>query len=360
MNRCHALPAGPIFFAERDILVTTPAPKAPSTIATWSATITRALDARGVDGQHVCREAGIDPNVFQDSGARVPRHALTRLWRLAVEATGDPCFGLTVARHATQTTFHALGYAVLASTTLREAFERMIRYRRIIGDIVEFALIDDGDLSRFVIDVSAQPGVPHEAVDAIAAICIRQARLLRADPRFQPLSVRLQRPQPPDAEPFAQLFRAPVSFAQSMNAIDFARRDVDERLPAGNAELARQNDEIAVRYLARLEKARVSSRVQQALLEALPNGAPTKEVIARKLAMSPRNLQRHLADEGTSFKILLNQARIDLARNYIEEGRLSVTEIAFVLGFADTSTFSRAFKRWTGVSPRQYADRPRT
>lgn len=329
-----------------------------ATIASWSATIVRALDAQGIDGNEVARNAGIDPCALHDPGARVPRQALTRLWRLAVEATGDFCFGLTVARHTTQTTFHALGYAVLASTTLREAFQRMIRYRRIIGDILEFALVDDGECCRLVIDVSAQPGaVPYEAVDAIAAVCIRQARLLRADPRFQPLSVQLQRPEPGDAEPFRQLFRCEVSFSQPMNAIDFTRQDVDRRLPAGNAELARHNEEIIVRYLASLEKARVSSRAQQALLEALPDGAPTKEAIARKLAMSPRNLQRHLADEGTSFKTLLNDARIHLARSYIEEGRLSVTEIAFVLGFADTSTFSRAFKRWTGKSPRQFGQR---
>jgi AraC-like DNA-binding protein len=73
--------------------------------------------------------------------------------------------------------------------------------------------------------------------------------------------------------------------------------------------------------------------------------------------MSARNLQRHLAEEGTSFKELLTEARVTLGRNYVGEGRLSVTEIAFVLGFADTSTFSRAFKRWTGMSPREYASK---
>jgi AraC-like DNA-binding protein len=144
-----------------------------------------------------------------------------------------------------------------------------------------------------------------------------------------------------------------------VNAIELTRADVEDRLPAGNAELARENDQVLVRYLARLEGARVSSRVQQALLEALPDGAPSKPAIARVLGMSARNLQRHLADEGTSFKALLEEARVALARNYVDEGRLSVTEIAFVLGFADTSTFSRAFKRWTGRSPREYAARGR-
>lgn len=112
-----------------------------------------------------------------------------------------------------------------------------------------------------------------------------------------------------------------------------------------------------VRYLARRDGSRLSSRVQHALLDALPDGAPSKPAIARALGMSARNLQRHLAEEGTSFKALLNEARVSLAGHYVEEGRLSVTAVAFVLGFADTSTFSRAFKRWTGLSPRDYAAR---
>jgi AraC-like DNA-binding protein len=149
-----------------------------------------------------------------------------------------------------------------------------------------------------------------------------------------------------------------VHFEQPINALEFARADLEDRLPSGNAELARGNDEVLMRYLARLEQSRVSSRVQQALLEALPDGAPSKTAIARGLGMSARNLQRHLADEGTSFKVLLTEARVSLARTYVEQRRLSVTEIAFVLGFADTSTFSRAFKRWTGQSPRGYASRP--
>jgi AraC-like DNA-binding protein len=327
----------------------------PSTIGSWSAAIVRALDAQGVDGGQLARAAGIDPAALQEPDTRVSRVALTRLWQLAVEATGDPCFGLTAARHVTQTTFHALGYAVLASTTLREAFERIVRYRRLIGDVVQLDLVEAGDRYRFVIDVSAPPGAPYEAVDAIAAVSLQQARLLRDDPRFAPLSVALERPQPPDPEPFQRVFRAPLRFGQAGNSVEYARADFEARLPSGNAELARQNDAILVRYLARLEAAGLSGRVQHELLQTLPDGAPTKAALARRLAMSPRTLQRRLTQEGTSFKALLNDARASLARSYVGEGRLSVTEIAFVLGFADTATFSRAFKRWTGISPRQYA-----
>ena len=330
---------------------------APSTIGSLSGMIVRALDAHGVDGRRVAREAGIDPDRALAPGARVPRAAHTRLWQLAIEATGDPSFGLEASRFATQTTLHALGYAVLASATLREAFERIIRYRRLIGDVVELSLEDVRDRTRFVIDVSAPPGVPYEAVDAFTSMCVRLARMLRGRRSLDPVAVMLERPEPARTEPYRRLFRAPVAFSQPRNVLEFRRADVDAPLPSANAELARNNDQVVVAYLAKLERANVSSRVLAALLQVLPDGAPSKQAVARQLGMSPRNLQRHLSKEGTSYKSLLNDARVDLARRYVREARLSVTEIAFVLGFADTSTFSRAFKRWTGMSPRQYAGR---
>jgi AraC-like DNA-binding protein len=169
--------------------------------------------------------------------------------------------------------------------------------------------------------------------------------------------VTFARPAPADPAPYQRAFGCPVRFAAPRNALEFAAGDLDEPLPAGNAELARGNDEVLVRYLARLEDTRVAARVQRALLAALPDGAPRKSAIARALGLSARSLQRRLAAEGTSFSALLADARISLARTYVAEARLSVTEIAFVLGFADLSTFSRAFKRWTGLAPRQYAAR---
>jgi AraC-like DNA-binding protein len=332
--------------------------KTPSILATWAATILRALEARGVETGPLAARAGIDSAALGPD-ARVSRAALNRLWELAVDATGDPAFGLEASRFVAQTTFHALGYAVLASMTLKDAFERIVRYRRLIGDILELRLEEAGDRYRFEIDVSAEPSVPFQAVDAIAATCVRQARLLHAPRVCHPLTVAFARPAPVDLVPYRKAFHAPVRFGERSNALEFSRRDVEEPLPSGNAELARENDQVLVRYRARLERSRVTSRVQRAVLDALPDGAPSKAAIARSLGMSARNLQRHLAEEGTSFKQLLNEARITLGRNYIDEGRLSVTEIAFVLGFADTSTFSRAFKRGTGLSPREHAARRR-
>ena len=327
-----------------------------STLGTWSAALLRAVEARGADADAIARELGLDRTALGPE-QRVPRETLNRLWELAVAATGDPALGLDAPRHTSQTTFHALGYAVLASATLKDAFERIVRWRRLIGDVLSMRLVDLGDRYRLEIDVSGDPGIPYHAVDAIASLCVRQARALHRPRPCNPLLVTFAHPEPFDVKPYTEVFRAPVRFGADANAIELARADVDDPLPAGNAELARGNDEVLARFLARQEQARVATRVQQALLEALPDGAPSKTTIARKLGMSARTLQRHLADEGTSFKDVLDDARADLAKTYVEEQRLTITEIAFVLGFADTSAFSRAFKRWTGMSPRDWAKR---
>ncbi len=331
---------------------------APSVLGAWTLTVVRALDARGVDGRAVAARAGIDPLALEDVACRHPIAATTRLWRLAVEATHDPCFGLWASRFVTQTTFHALGFAVFASRTLRDAFGRFVRYGNLVSDAARIELLDAGALTRFRLILPKGPGRPaDEAIDAILALVARTARMLSGD-KVRPVSVQLERPEPSPSEAFQKVFRAPVRFGQRENVLEFTAADLDERLPAGNADLARLNDEVVTHYLARIERTRGSSRLRSWLIDRLPGGEPSAQAAAHALGMSLRNLQRRLQDEGTTYRQALNGLRQEIACAYIEEGRTSVTEIAFLLGFADTSSFSRAFRRWTGRSPRAYS-RPR-
>jgi AraC-like DNA-binding protein len=108
------------------------------------------------------------------------------------------------------------------------------------------------------------------------------------------------------------------------------------------------------RYLARIEHERVSNRLRSWLADQLADGEPAEEAAAQALGMSLRSLQRRLQEEGTTYREILNGTRQEMARAYLEERRTSVTEIAFRLGFSDSNSFSRAFRRWTGQSPRAY------
>jgi AraC-like DNA-binding protein len=314
----------------------------------------RALQSRGCDAAALFVRAGLDFSALDDPEARYPDEAIAELWRLSVEATGDPCFGVEVARHTSPTTFHALGFSLAASSTLREAFERIVRYYRLVSDGLTIHFEELGDAYR----VSARPAGAcayrtDEAMDALLAVAVRVCRSL-TDRSFAPRRVELARVPPTDPSPYSRYFRAPVVFEAKEHALLLGKRECDRSIPGANPELARSNDLIAAKALARWDQARASDRVRAALVEQLPNGALSLGAMARALGTSTRVLQRRLGDEGVTYASLLDQTRRELAEAYLREGRASMTEIAYLLGFSGSASFTRAFRRWWGQAPSEF------
>jgi len=132
----------------------------------------------------------------------------------------------------------------------------------------------------------------------------------------------------------------------------FRAADLDAQLPTTNAVLLRVNEQVLTDYLARLERSEVTVQVQAKLIQLLPSGKVEEGFIARALNLSLRSLQRKLEERGVTFRKLLDDTRQQLAEQYLKDSTLSVSEIAYLLGFAEVSSFSRAFKRWTGRAPR--------
>ncbi len=326
-----------------------------TSLTSWARAIKAALDARDQDGAALFAEAGLDLQALGDPNARYPVAATTRLWELAVQATGDPGFGLSVAGHVNQTTFHALGYSLLASPTLRDAFERLVRYFRIVTDAADLRFTQAGTLYKFELVPLPGPQPAAEALDAFMTVIIRLCRLL-SGPEFRAQKVCFRRPPPADTGPYEKIFKAPIGFAASETALYFSSQSLNRPLPTGNADLARHNDEILARYVAALDRENLANRVHAVLVEQLPHGEPAQEKIAAALHMSLRNLQRKLGAQGTSYRSILNQARRDLALSYLASQRYSISEIAYLLGFSDTSSFTRSFKRWTGMTPSESRD----
>ena len=127
----------------------------------------------------------------------------------------------------------------------------------------------------------------------------------------------------------------------------------DELLPGNNEELAAFSDQLIARYIKSLSEHNLITRVKKAIVGYLPSGEATVDKAALDLYMSTRTLQRSLQQEGSSFHGLLNEARMELAMDYVTDPKMDLTEIAFLLGFSEQSSFSRSFKRWTGKSPAQ-------
>ncbi len=325
-----------------------------TSLTSWARAIKATLDAQAVDSRQLFEQAGLDLAALKDPNARYPLEGTTRLWQLAVQATDNPCLGLDVGRNINQTTFHALGYSLLASPTLQECFERLVRYFRIVTDAAELEFCPDGSNYKFVIH--PLPGIQQpavEALDAMMSVIIRLCRLLQGQD-FRALKTCFRRAAPPDITAFEKVFKSPLEFGADETAIYLAGDTLRQPLASANAELARHNDAILTRYLAHFDKENATNRVHSTLVELLPLGEPSQDKVAAVLHMSLRNLQRKLSAEGTTYKEVLNQTRRELALSYIADNRYSISEITYLLGFSDSSSFTRAFKRWTGQAPSNF------
>jgi AraC-like DNA-binding protein len=325
-----------------------------TTIATWAIPIARALESYGCDAKKVFARANLDIATINDVNIRLPVATTTLLWRCAVEETGDPAFGLRAGSLVHPTNLHALGLALLASNSFKDAALRLSRYHKILSDALIISYQELGETCFIKFDVrGGRLRLAAEAIDAIAAACLTLGRMFyRAD--LNPLLVELQRSEPRDPVRYEHFFGAPVHFLARENRIHHLRSQMEEPLPTANAQLADFNDRLALEYLARLKRSKVSDRVRRIIVRQLASGDLTEESIAEELGTSLRNLQRRLKEEGTSYKDLIETTRRELAMSYIKQSHLSLGEITFMLGFSETSNFSRAFKRWTGMSPGAY------
>ena len=325
-------------------------------LASGARVLYRLIERNGVDPQWVFREAGLDPALLDDPRARFRVENARAAWREAARLIDNPCFGLQAADVWRPTDFHALGYAFLASRTLRTAIERIARYNAVVDPVVFFEdALDDTQLRlTYRIDRPDLPDIPalEDARWAVVLGLCRGACGQGCDP----LEVAFTHAAPICRGDYFALFRCPVRFDAPVTQLVFDRALVERPLPAANRELARANDSILRGYVDQLAAGDIVSLVKTAILDHLPSGSPGAEVIAKDLFVSPRTFQRRLADAGTSYSDILDAVRRELAAQYITDPALSLSEISYLLGFSELSGFSRAFKRWTGQAPSAVRD----
>lgn len=322
-----------------------------TTLASWARAIRAALQDAGIDWVPLFHTAGIDPDCLADPDARIPLSQTTRLWAAVVAATGDEAFGLRVARHVNQTTFHALTVTTLVSDSLRDAMQRMSRYGRVVTDAARLEYgEDDGHCWLRLGHVPVEPPPAWQAVDAFAAIMVRTARAL-VGKDCGPERAEFARPVPAQPAVFEQMFRCPISFGVGHTRIIYTRELAERRLETANPALRAVNEALLDDMLRHRMRDDIVSTARDAISRLLPGNACSQQAVADALHVSQRSLQRKLADRGTSFRQLVETTRRELADRHLAAGRCSITEVAYLVGFSDASSFTRAYKRWTGHAP---------
>ena len=307
----------------------------------------KIIESYGHDAGDVFARVGLTYDMLSRQGARIPHKTVDHLWGEATALIKDSCLGLRGAEFWHPSHFNALGYAWLASSTLREALSRLERYIHMLSQDVSVHLDDTREELTFTL---CDP-LKHSARTDLCMATVMVMCRFNIGPNLKPVAVRFVHPEPFCGEKYFAFFKGPVFFDAASDSLTLCKKDADKRLPGGNPHLAGISDRIIIRYLSALNSDDIVHRTQTAIVDLLPSGLISEGKVADKLYISVRSLRRKLQDCGTSFRALLDRTREELARQYIFDEGVDLTEIAFLLGFSEQSAFSRAFKRWTGQTP---------
>jgi len=308
-----------------------------------------------VDAAAVLAMANLEPDQPIDPKVMVPDTVYYRMLEAMAERTDVTDLPLRVGASMRCDEYGALGLAWKSAPTLLGSFRRVERYARIWTSVVEYELRAD---SRGIVFLLHRQGerrlgmrLSNEATLASAVAISREVTPLP----FAPLEVHFRHPAPRTLDRHEAYFGCPVIFGSDLDglvvsteALDRPNKLGDEGitqflLPHLDAELREVGAEQTLQSLA-----------QTAIARSLSEGVPKMADVARGLGMSARSFHRRLSEHGMTFQTLTEATRRDLAKQLLEEDRHSLAEVAFLTGFSEQSSFTRAFKRWVGRTPAHY------
>lgn len=330
----------------------------------WVRTVMDAARRAGIAETTLLESAGLPPNAM--ARERWPIDFITRLWHAAERCTQDPGFGLKVGAGVRPASIDAVSFAMQSAATLRQAILLVQKYQRLISDGGRFQMLP-GARATWVVYHPRQGQLafsPHQIEAVLSAVVCLTSWIAGAEVR--PLRVQFSQGQLGPMAGYREVFRCPVDFEQAFSGLLIANDTLEQPLPQADATLARVHEQYNEIRLAALENATDSGSVsagelQRWLAEQLGPVPPRRDQAARMLGLSERTLARRLKVQGVTFNQLLDHARREQALTAVREGRRSLADIALSLGFAEPSTFYRAFVRWTGLPParwrRQATDR---
>ena len=332
--------------------------------ATIVADMLQYLEQRGISTDDARRYAGIGSQLTAGVDARIPGSLVERLWVFAVESTGDSLVGLHMAEAYSPGALDILGYVILSCATIGDVLDRLTRYAPLLNDGMHIDVVRDS--GKAWCRCSYAEGMnnyllrnPDQAIDTTWAGLARELRRLTAKPLVaSEIWFRHNAPSAEKAREYDRVMGAPVRFGMKEDRFIIPLGHLDEQLRSANPALLESFERHANVVMSTLDNAGTRShKVAKVLASRLKGVVPTLSEIARELAMSDRNLQRALRNDGTSYQKLLDRVRRDLAMSHLSNPGTSAAQVGFLLGFSEPSAFHRAFRRWTGAVPSAFRAR---
>lgn len=329
-------------------------------LATVSITLVRALavavERSGIVRERFLNAAGIDARRLEDMHARIPLDDYRRVVRAAYELSADPALGLHLGEQMSLATFDVLGHLTEHGTSLRDVFEMILRYSRIVSEGPRLQFEEHGDCATIRFDLPERDTPESRLASEFSSVAM--LRLVR---RFVghaalPRRVSFTHRKPPHAAEYGRFFGGAERFSEEFTEIEIERAWLDQAPHCHENEMRGYLVARAELLLARAsEQMSAAERVARWLDAQAELSQPTLAKAARDLGLSPRSLRRRLKHEQAQFSTLLDNARAAQAKQRLQDPQeRQIQDTAYALGFRTASAFSRAFKRWTGETPKAY------
>lgn len=314
------------------------------------------IERAGVSRDRFLSAAGIVPHSIDNGELRLSVADYVRSVDAALAVTGDAAFGLHMGEQVSAVMFDVVGPLIERAATLREGVELMARYSRLVaeGHEPELHERDDVAMIRFP-SLGGDLPVTRLTAEFVMTALLPMLRQFAGD-EARPARVAFAYPQPAYVAEYRRIFGAAARFEQAFTEIEFSRVWLDKPQLYKSPELYALLKTEAERTLGRLERdAPLRERVEQILAKYGPREL-TMDDVAGELELSARSLRRRLLAEGVSYGELVTRNLMNAAKRMLERPTLSMKETAHALGFASSAAFHRAFKRWTGKTPKEYRD----
>jgi AraC-like DNA-binding protein len=312
----------------------------------------------GLDLGPLLHKAGLTASQIQDRQVRLAVAAQISFLNLAAAALPDDLLGFHLAQGFELREVGLLYFVLASSATLGDALDRAGRYSTITNEGIRLCCQEGGDCRIRFSYVGVPRHTDRHQIEFWATALVRICRTL-TNTDLRPIRVSLDHPRCGASGQLEAFFGCEVTFASDHDEVTFARRAPQLRLVEAEPYL----NELLIQYceeaLARRPNpaSPIRASVENAIAPLLPHGRARAGEVARALGMSERTLARRLAAENLTFFGIQEAMRQDLARHYLADANLSISRIAWLLGFQEVSAFTHAFKRWTGQTPTQMRSR---
>ena len=299
------------------------------------------------------RRAGLSEPDFEDRQRRIPAASQGKILEYAAEAVGDSAFGLHLAEEANPREAGLLFYVASAATDIGEAMALFARYSRIVNESVRIkaARKPEGIVAEIGFAGLSRHGV-KQVTEFGVAVTIKALREI-AGRSIRPTRLSFIHERNSDLRAFERFFGCPVAFGAPRDQIGFSNETMALPLVTEDPHLLETLQPICDEAARERSTAIGSLRaaVENEAQKLLPHGKASRHSVAKTLGLSARTLTRKLADEGTSYEQVVDQLRQSLAHQYIKENGVSLSQIAWLLGYEGSTSFNHAFRRWTGGPP---------